>query len=572
MANLQDELKRMLKIQKEIIKNDTSEKRLIQNSTAESKVTAKNDPIKIYAGPKTIRCRVCGLDILSHLINQHNNEVHTDLQIGKRKTNQFNNTFNSTDNIISVRETVIDGQQVTITRKKAAKEENNSISSKEKTINNPPKDNKTSELKFVSSYQLSTNKDFKMPDEWVTNPYYFNDGLRKVDITIGLDFGTSYTKACVRFADKHYIVDWAGISNFPDKHTLPSELSIFKDGSSHIGRSMDAVSVVSSLKIPLLEKHRFDQTDNNAIDYIALVLNYVRSWWFYHHANLFKGNSLDWIVNIGCPSEQFEDEYWISKYKNIVNKAWAKSFIDSKPIQLHDDNIAIVPEFVAEIASYTKSAQRQEDLHLLIDIGGGTLDIVTFNIHRDENDEEIFPIFDSEVINLGTHYLMSERIHKSRISDGEFISTAVLSTEEFSNQFHQEYEKIRDIDSLFMEEVKKKILKVLNLTKKNRYYSSPNWHKGIRTFICGGGSNSSIYNDAIDGVIPTYNLSKINLPLPSNIDAIGLNKKDFHRVSVAYGLSFDVMNLGYIKRKQDVEDAPKEKLKLRASNTDFIDD
>lgn len=572
MANLQDELKRMLKIQKEIMRNDIEHKNPNQDPTTKSKATTKSEPIRIYRGHKTIRCRVCKKDVLAHLINQHNNEAHPALQIGKARTNQIDSPTSLSNTILSVKATVIDGQQVIYTRKKAELPEEKSTNPKsDKSLFFEPTNNVSEDLKHNSSYQLSTTKNFKTPDIWVTKPLESNDGLKTVDITIGLDFGTSYTKACVRFGDNHYIVDWEGISNFPDKYTLPSELSFFKNESSHIGRSNEATSVISSLKIPLLEKHRVDETYHHAIQYIAHVLNYIRSWWFHNHGNLSKNNTLDWIVNIGCPSEQFEDNYWIEKYKKIVSEAWIKSFSNSKLVQLHPNNISVIPEFVAEIASYTKSAQRQADLHLLIDIGGGTIDIVTFNIYRDENDEEIFPIFDSEVTNLGTHYLMSERIRKCGISDGEFLSAAVQSADEFCKQHHQDYEKIQKVDSLFMEEIKKKVMKVLDITRKNRYYLSPNWEKGIRTFVCGGGSNSSIYNDAIGKVNLKYNLSRINLPLPSNLNAPGLNKLDFHRVSVAYGLSFDVMNLGNIRRKQDVADAPRENLKLRESNTDFDD-
>ena len=573
MANLRDELlKNMLKIQKDIIKKESKVETPRQNLVMEPKVSKKNEPNKIYSGPKTIRCRFCGNVVLAHLINQHNNEVHHTLQKSKQTLNQADNSTSSSNKIISRATKVIDGQKVIFTRRIVESQAENSPNPiPGKVVVTELPGNETVDLKFMSSYQLSTTKDFKMPDDWVARNYVANDSLKQVDITIGLDFGTSYTKVCVRFGDNHYIVDWNGISNFSDKHTLPSELSYLKDGSCQIGRSADAHLVVSSLKIPLLEKNTVDDTYQNALQYIALVLNYVRSWWFHHHANLSRNNALDWVVNIGCPSEQVEDNYWIIKYKKLVSEAWVKSFTNSNPIKLHEDNIAVIAEFVAEIASYTKSALRQADLHLLIDIGGGTVDIVTFNIHRNKNDEEIFPIFDSEVINLGTHYLMSDRIQKCAISDGEFQSSTVLSSQDFAKKYHQEYKKVQDIDSLFMEEIKIKVLKVLDFTKKNRYYLSPNWEKGIRTFICGGGSNSHIYTDAIARTNQRYNLSRINLPLPSNLNASQLNKEDFHRVSVAYGLSFDVMNLSNIIKKQDVEDAPREEQPLRASNTDFDD-
>jgi len=408
-----------------------------------------------------------------------------------------------------------------------------------------------------------------MPDEWVFRDYKFNNG-RNFDITIGLDFGTSYTKACVRFGDNHFVVDWNGVSNFKDQYTLPSEISYFDDGSFQIGRSENASSVASSLKIPLLEKSQDADSCLNAVNYLALTLNYIRSWWLHTHGNLTKDFTLNWIVNIGSPSKQFEESYWTNKYKKIVSEAWGKSFLNGNlASELHDDNISVIPEFVAEIASYTKSQQRQPDLHLLIDIGGGTVDIVTFNIHKIEGDEELFPKFASDVVNLGTHYLMSERIHKCSVPENQFKSMEVLNTSDFSKFYNLQFEKVEAIDLAYEDKIKNTIIKVLDLTRQRRYYSSPNWASGIRTFICGGGSYSSIYRDAIAKVQGRYNLLPINLPVPSNVFPADFSKEKFHRISVAYGLSFNEMSLGIIRKEQDVDDAPKQELPMRPSNEDF---
>jgi hypothetical protein len=572
MSNLQDALlKKMLEIQKLIIKEEqpNNPPKQVEPKTQPQQ---KNPAIAIeHRGPRTIKCRHCGREVLIKLLDQHNREMHS--------RNLQNKEINSQDKNTTTRTNEIDGQQVTYKKRfvpdvaeqttKSNPEEKNAHGEKNTSSAKPTS---AEDIKLVSNLQLSSTEDFKMPDAWVFNRYKTNEELTKETITIGLDFGTSYTKACINFGDTRYIVDWSGLTNFNDKHTLPSELSYFSDRSFQVGRAIHAKSVASSLKIPLLEKQQAQETLDNAVNYISLVLNYIRSWWLHHHGNLVKNNSLSWLVNIGAPSEKSEDSYWNNTYKKLVSDAWIKSYTnDNQRSLLHEDDITVIPEFVAEIASYIKSPQRQSDLHLLIDIGGGTIDIVTFNIHRDENDEEVYPIFDYEVANLGTHYLMAERIHGTTKPVENLQSMKVLNTKEFAGQFNIDLDIIEYIDTAFIEKLKTKILKVLAYTKKHRYYKSVNWQNGIRTFICGGGAQSSIYMAAINKVKATYNLSTINLPLPDNLIDINLSKENFHRVSVAYGLSFDAMNLGNIRKKTEVPDIKKPELPERKAITDFDD-
>ena len=48
---------------------------------------------------------------------------------------------------------------------------------------------------------------------------------------------------------------------------------------------------------------------------------------------------------------------------------------------IEDDEISLFPEFLAQIAGYVRSPGRQADLHMLVDVGAGTMDATTFNVH-----------------------------------------------------------------------------------------------------------------------------------------------------------------------------------------------
>ena len=366
MANLQDELKRILEIQKLIIKKEQPNN-LPKQVEPKTQSQQKSPAIAIeHRSTRTIKCRYCGREVLIKLLDQHNREMHS--------RNLQNKEINSQDKNTTTRTNEIDGQQVTYKKRfvpdvaeqttKSNPEEKNAHGVKNTSSAKPTS---AEDIKLVSNIQLSSTEDFKMPDAWVFNRYKTNEELIKETITIGLDFGTSYTKACINFGDTRYIVDWSGLTNFNDKHTLPSELSHFSDRTFQVGRAIHAKSVASSLKIPLLEKQQAKESLDNAANYISLVLHYIRSWWFHHHGNLVKNNTLSWLVNIGAPSEKSEDSYWNGTYKKLVSDAWIKSFINGEQkFSLLADHINVIPEFVAEIASYIKSPQRQSDLHLLI--------------------------------------------------------------------------------------------------------------------------------------------------------------------------------------------------------------
>ena len=66
------------------------------------------------------------------------------------------------------------------------------------------------------------------------------------------------------------------------------------------------------------------------------------------------------------------------------------------------------PEFVAQISSYRQSPQRRRDLHLLVDVGAGTVDIVTFHVWEPE-ETDCYSILEAAVEKLGTHMLLGYR-------------------------------------------------------------------------------------------------------------------------------------------------------------------
>lgn len=442
---------------------------------------------------------------------------------------------------------------------------------------------------IIRSFKLARVDEFKLPDDWVAlgGEVTLTTAGRVFDAYMGIDFGTAFTKASVGYGGDIYIVDWAGVKASVDKFTLPGEFSVLSDGTCVLGRSPLATMVATDLKLPFLEGNTSRSSLVEATVFLALVMRYIRAWWFHRYHGLIQNRSLVWNVNLGAPTTPWQDKKLRSSYERVAQAAWVIS-LGTVPIRPENadsalgkgarnaPSIEIVPEFVAQIASYTRSPQRQHDLHLLVDIGAGTVDVVTFNVNKvEETGEDQFPIFWASVNNLGTHYLMSRRLQDGKVQHGvhQDDATTVPSAEKFSQATGLPIQDVHRSDRTHTAAVAGAISAVLRTTKQKRYRRSPRWETGIRVFLCGGGSACEAFRASIAeaGRISAVPLPPIMLPLPERLQAPGLAKDQFHRVSVAFGLGMIADNLGQIRPMSAVKDDTPIPMKERPHNTDFED-
>ena len=130
---------------------------------------------------------------------------------------------------------------------------------------------------------------FRSPEAWVADGgrTQFGSPPRRgtVDIVIGLDFGTSYTKAAVGFMDKIFPVTWGGVSKCSPDYLLPSEYTQFDDGTIFLGQHTRATAkeLRGDLKLPFINPGVSTASIATASLFLALVLRYVRAWVYHHH-------------------------------------------------------------------------------------------------------------------------------------------------------------------------------------------------------------------------------------------------------------------------------------------------
>lgn len=419
---------------------------------------------------------------------------------------------------------------------------------------------------------------FRFPEAWVSaggrTQVSAERHVGAVDIVIGLDFGTSYTKAAVGFRDKIFPVTWEGVTLCEPSYLLPSEYTELDDGSVFIGQHPAARrdEIRGDLKLPFINPAVSSASIGRASGFVGQVLRYVRAWVFHHHGSKLGRARLRWQLNIGAPSDGLENVRLATAYQQLAATAWQRS-LEANPQQLASSgtgpwseqtalqdlfDLQVRPEFVAQMAGYMQSPQRQRGLHALVDVGGGTLDVVTFIVHQ-VDDDDAFPFLVPQVHALGTHGLIQNRfagIDAAASVQAVDELAPIASALEFSQATGLAVAHVAGRDALFKAELQRVIKGVLDTTKSRRYRLSDAWRTGVRTFFTGGGSRFELYRDAVaTAKVPSEKgLQLMSLPPHKNLDGFAGGPDEYQRISVACGLAQDAFTLGRIVPAKEVED------------------
>ncbi len=382
------------------------------------------------------------------------------------------------------------------------------------------------------------------------------------ELVVGFDFGTAFSKVVIRdyshgVVGKSYAVSFGSLGSSRNEYLIPAR--IFYDGDNSISLSSNSGEEISNLKLgPLNHQSCSEEDDQFAAGYIALVLRETRRWFFSNYGDSYKNRKIIWSLNIGLPSRSYEDEELCSKFRSLAIAGWALS-TESEPLTieninqklniarnflsqsqqpsipsgfLHRDDINVVPEIIAEVVGYAKSDLRVDGLHMVLDIGASTTDLASFIIHQDnDNLDDNYEILTAEVENFG-----------------------VISFDNAKNEGHDSFESLRRNFYTF----------IGNTNREMRDRRCRNdWMRGFPFFMCGGGSKIKFYQDIVKTIngnlISTAHFSGFDykqIPKPSDLEAHSISIDSYHRLAVAYGLSFRKMDIGRIVPKSVISDMP----------------
>lgn len=398
---------------------------------------------------------------------------------------------------------------------------------------------------------------------------------RAIEAFIGLDFGTAYTKAAVGLLDKVFPVDWDGVVCTAARYLLPTEYSALPTGRCWLGQHPEASpgDLISGLKQDFIAGSIDDATIRRAAVFLALVLQYVRAWVYKHHGPKLGARPIRWHLNIGIPCDGFEDERRRRAYQQLMRLSWSLSLSEAEkinyataalvaasansPLPMDLTEADAVPEFVAQLAGYAQSAQRRNGLHALVDIGGGTVDMVTFNVHHLDGDD-VFPFFVPTVEPLGTFGLIANRLRDCNAAQATIAKplSELTDAAEFCAATGVAHEQTQARDKSFFARVGSSFARVMLTTKQRRYRMAPEWREGVRTFVTGGGVNVPGYAAALANCsLPDHiRLNWLDLPVHSKLDGFDAGAVDYQRISVACGLASNALSLGQVRPATEVDD------------------
>jgi hypothetical protein len=392
------------------------------------------------------------------------------------------------------------------------------------------------------------------------------DGRERIQLVMGLDFGTAYTKVVIGERRRAYAVPFTSVAHPSNPYLLPGTLTIADDGQVRLG-SEGLGRRVSDLKMRILDGDTSDETLSLAVAFLALVMRNARGWFLNAHQDTYKHYILDWNVNVGLPTVHSQSEALVSFYQQLVKSAWHAS-TRSGPVNLDlacdsfadDENalprhaIGTFPEFAAQINGYVRSPMRRPDIHLLMDVGAGTVDVAAFNVHQIEGDD-VFPILGSSVEPLGAHVLLRHRAkHGNQHDRHHDVENATDA--EICAQLGVTAGELHDIDRPIRSAILDQVRDVVRMAKR-KYPKSRHWTTGVPFFLCGGGARAELYKKLAERMVrdsAPCPLLERNLPVPDRLVAAGIGAAEYDRLSVAYGLSFDQYEIGHIVPSGQIED------------------
>lgn len=425
------------------------------------------------------------------------------------------------------------------------------------------------------------------------------------EIVVGLDFGTSSTKVVFRDSaiNVAYGVSFDALAYEDHPYILASRVMLGGDWTLSLSGSGTPINHLKLLLIQWPDREIVKGAGNGrsatvgqlVAGYLALVLRMARHWFLKEKEAVYRGITIDWQLNIGIPSQNYADKDINQTYRQVALAAWRAS-LRSAPLSLNDiqadleqvrneaigrvrrwqdtpdalteKDIAIVPEVIAEVLGYERSPHRRDGLHLLIDVGAGTFDAATFTVLP--HGENRFCLLSTAVRSLGALNLCRHRRDRVVEATRDRLDRIIRDTravdpipglDVFAGGLDNS--AAGAVDAPFTDQCAGLVWNVVVCEKTGLKgaHGAPMFREMV-AFVCGGGRALDPYQTSVKRLAESLSKHKagwrrleiLELPKPRELEAKGLPASEYHRISVAYGLSFPAADVGRVRPETEIPD------------------
>lgn len=230
------------------------------------------------------------------------------------------------------------------------------------------------------------------------------------DLYLGLDLGTSCSKAVVRDAQTQHawVVPLSESEDGLDACLNPTR--VFElDGTFGLNR-VEGALFHTDLKLGLLDAVENVNRDRPGAEsrftaYTALLLRKVLCWFEKERSRDYQGRRVCWWLNVGIPQANDSDTVLRQAYRRCLAAACPLAS-ETSPLTMErvkqacavNSNevsnimegfsaarLEFYPELAAQLAGYALSPHARRGPLLLMDVGAGTLDVATLILHEREH-------------------------------------------------------------------------------------------------------------------------------------------------------------------------------------------
>lgn len=424
------------------------------------------------------------------------------------------------------------------------------------------------------------------------------------ELVLGLDFGTSAVKVVIgdRALGKAFAVPFTDQSGL-QRYLLPCRL-YESDGVFDLS---GGATVHRDLKLALAAFPDDLLLQARVTAFLALVIRHVRGWLLMEKEPVYRNVRIVWKLVLGLPVAHQLESKLAGVFKEAAGLAWVTSVGPRTDISLDcvklarqtlpdlvagvqawpdgaDVEVDAVPEIAAQIYGFVTSQKfdrKAKNYFLMVDVGAGTVDSSLFHVKPGRGGRWDFEFFTCVVEPHGTMNLHRHRVRwwqqQLALSDsqqGRYLAEELGGHMCHTDQLYSVPDTVdgyvRDVsiarndpkacpDADFFRR------RVVAQVRGNTYWRT--WKDGhldqhilrdIPAFYCGGGTRMNFYSRLRTELasMPGCTWLKAaprHIALPEELEAPGLMREDYDRLSVAYGLSF--LEVGKITRA-----APKPRL------------